>query len=924
MAGGRGDTVLRHQLLPSRRFSCGILLAFRLLLVFGLGILARPALALEPVTLQLRWQHQFQFAGYYAAQMQGYYRDAGLAVDIRESRPGLDVADTVMNGEAQYGVGNSDLLLRYHRGSPVLVLAVIFQHSPLAIAARRQSGIRNVHDLAGKRLALEGGATELAAYLGREGVDLDSLIPESHGHNLDDLLAGRVDALSIYVTDELFQLRSLRDQFLVFSPDAGGVDFYGDNLFTSRNEWRDHPERVRAFREASLKGWRYAMAHPGEVVDYILQNYGPRHSREHLMFEAEQMIPLVQAQLVEPGYFHPGRWQYMARAYAELGLLPRDMKVDEMLYRAIPPDEAAEWRPWSAALAGAGLGAALLYAFLFRQLRRLRGARTHSQGLMECAPFPVAVTRPEPNGALLYINRCAEEYYGVSRADVIGRPAEGFWRNPEQRQQMIDELRQRGGRWLGFEVQLQDLQGKPAWVLMSAALIDFEGDEAIVLSFHDITQRKVTEAALRRSEQRFRTLAESAYDVIWTMDLTGRFTYVSPSVQRLRGYTPEEVMQQSMAEALTPDSMAQAAEGFAHLLRTGQVLDHHWELEQPCKDGSTVWTDAIINVLRDEEGHMIGLIGVTRDITAERKLRQELLSRSVAVDAAAEGVIITDANGVVEYANPAFCDMTGYAASEVIGQRTSRFKSGIHDKDFYRQLWGTITSGNPWRGEVVNRRKDGMLYHELLTIAPVKDENGAVVRYVAIKHDISERKRIEQRLEHLAHFDLLTDLPNRTLFFDRLQQAFARSQRYQEGLAVMMLDLDGFKAVNDTLGHQAGDLLLAAFAYRLKQTLRQSDTAARMGGDEFTVLLHGIRQDQDALTAAAKILSALEQPFDILGNPCRVGASIGVALFQPGYPSADALLQAADGAMYAAKRAGKNGCVLAQAPAQPQSPERPA
>jgi len=294
------------------------------------------------------------------------------------------------------------------------------------------------------------------------------------------------------------------------------------------------------------------------------------------------------------------------------------------------------------------------------------------------------------------------------------------------------------------------------------------------------------------------------------------------------------------------------------------------------------------------------------------------------VDAAAEGVIITDANGVVEYANPAFCDMTGYAAAEVIGQRTSRFKSGIHDKDFYHQLWGTITSGNPWRGEVVNRRKDGMLYHELLTIAPVKDENGAVVRYVAIKHDISERKRIEQRLEHLAHFDLLTDLPNRTLFFDRLQQAFARSQRYQEGLAVMMLDLDGFKAVNDTLGHQAGDLLLAAFAYRLKQTLRQSDTAARMGGDEFTVLLHGIRQEQDALTAAAKILSALEQPFDILGSPCHVGASIGVAIFQPGYPSADALLQAADGAMYAAKRAGKNGCVLAQAPEPLKQPERPA
>jgi diguanylate cyclase (GGDEF)-like protein/PAS domain S-box-containing protein len=322
-------------------------------------------------------------------------------------------------------------------------------------------------------------------------------------------------------------------------------------------------------------------------------------------------------------------------------------------------------------------------------------------------------------------------------------------------------------------------------------------------------------------------------------------------------------------------------------------------------------------VLRDDEGHLTGLLGITRDITAERKLRQELMTRSVAVDSAAEGVVVTDASGVIEYANPAFCDMTGYTLEEVKGQPTRRFKSGVHDKDFYRELWGTITAGKPWRGEVVNRRKDGMLYHELLTIAPVKDEQGNVVRFVAIKHDISERKRIEQRLEHLAHFDLLTDLPNRTLFFDRLQQAFFRAQRYQEGLAVLMLDLDGFKAVNDSLGHQAGDLLLAAFAYRLKQTLRQSDTAARMGGDEFTILLHGIRQQDDAVIAARKILDALVQPFDILGHPCHVGASIGVAQFHPDYGSAEALLQAADAAMYEAKRHGKNRWVVA-APASRQ------
>ncbi len=886
-------------------------------LTFLLLILpAAPAQALENVTLQLRWRHQFQFAGYYAAQMQGYYREAGLAVDIREAEPGQDAVQAVLEGKAQYGVGTSDLLVHFHRGAPVLVLAVIFQHSPLAIAARRAAGIRNIHDLNGKKVMIEPGANELLGYLGRERVDTDSLALEPHSQTVQDLLDGRVDALSIYRTDELYELRKQGERVVVFTPESSGLDFYCDNLFTTQAELRQHPERLKAFRAASLKGWSYAMAHPQEVIDYILKHYGRRHSRDHLAFEAEQMVPLVQAQLVEPGYFHVGRWRHMADTYADLGLLPRDLSLDDLLYAGEGGNagSGSQSSLWFAAGMGALVAVALVVVLVRRYMRRLRRSARNCLGLMEEAPFPVAVTRPEADGELLYINRCAEEYYGVSRHDVVGRPAQGFWRNPEQRQQMVDELHRRGGRWLGFEVQLQGLEGKPVWVLMSAACIDFEGREAIVLSFHDITQRKRTEMALGQSEQRFRTLAESAYDVIWTMDLNGRFTYISPSVERLRGYTPEEVLQQSMAEALTPDSMSQAAEGFAYLLRTGQVLKHHWELEQPCKDGSTVWTDAIVNVLRDDEGHLTGLLGITRDITAERKLRQELQSRSVAVDAAAEGVIITDANGVVEYANPAFCDMTGYSLEEVLGQRTSRFKSGVHDADFYRQLWGTITSGNPWRGEVVNRRKDGMLYHELLTIAPVKNEQGAVVRYVAIKHDISERKRIEQRLEHLAHFDLLTDLPNRTLFFDRLQQAFFRAQRYQEGLAVLVLDLDGFKAVNDSQGHQAGDLLLAAFAYRLKQTLRQSDTAARMGGDEFTVLLHGVRQDEDAVTAANKVLEALVQPFDILGQRCQVSASIGVALFHQAYASPDMLVQAADGAMYEAKRAGKNRWVLARPP----------
>ena len=210
-------------------------------LTFLLLILpAAPAQALENVTLQLRWRHQFQFAGYYAAQMQGYYREAGLAVDIREAEPGQDAVQAVLEGKAQYGVGTSDLLVHYHRGAPVLVLAVIFQHSPLAIAARRAAGIRNIHDLNGKKVMIEPGANELLGYLGRERVDTDSLALEPHSQTVQDLLDGRVDALSIYRTDELYELRKQGERVVVFTPESSGLDFYGDNLFSTQAELRQH------------------------------------------------------------------------------------------------------------------------------------------------------------------------------------------------------------------------------------------------------------------------------------------------------------------------------------------------------------------------------------------------------------------------------------------------------------------------------------------------------------------------------------------------------------------------------------------------------------------------------------------------------------------------------------------------------------
>lgn len=299
--------------------------------------MAGVAAELQPVTLQLKWKHQFQFAGYYAALEQGYYRDAGLDVRFLEAKPGEDSADTVLSGKAAFGVGTTDLLLRRAKGQPFVVLGVVFQHSPLALMALQESGIDNLHQIAGRKVMIEPGSTELMAYLQREGIATGRLSLVPHSFDATDLLAHKVDAMSVYTTDETYAIAKTGKRFSLYSPRAGGIDFYGDNLFTTTAYAQQHPEQVAAFREASFRGWQYAMQHPAEIVDLILARYHPAKNRDQLLYEAEQMAPLVQAGLVEPGYMHPGRWKHIAEVYTELGMLQRDAKFDGLLYEPPKP-----------------------------------------------------------------------------------------------------------------------------------------------------------------------------------------------------------------------------------------------------------------------------------------------------------------------------------------------------------------------------------------------------------------------------------------------------------------------------------------------------------------------------------------------------------------------------------------------------------
>ncbi|MBF0632524.1 MAG: diguanylate cyclase [Magnetococcales bacterium] len=287
------------------------------------------------------------------------------------------------------------------------------------------------------------------------------------------------------------------------------------------------------------------------------------------------------------------------------------------------------------------------------------------------------------------------------------------------------------------------------------------------------------------------------------------------------------------------------------------------------------------------------------------RMEQLMRLQATALETAANAIFITDTAGVFIWANPAFTRITGYGHEDFHGMTPRIFKSSRHDEHFYRELWETILQGQVWRGEMVNRRKDGSLYFQETTISPVRDHSGVVTRFVSVQQDITLRKELEEKLRSQAEFDSLTGLPNRRLFDDRLAQAVSLASRNHSCMVLMFLDLDHFKEVNDTLGHDAGDELLKEAAHRISSCVRRSDTVARLGGDEFTIILPELANPDLAQLVARKILEQLNRPFYPTSREVHVSGSIGIAVFPQDGRNAEALIKSADEAMYCSKKSGR-------------------
>lgn len=658
-----------------------------------LGVLLSPAYALsattlETVTLQLRWSHQFQFAGYYAALHKGYYRQQGLDVTIRAGTPSLRPVDEVLAGRAQYGEANSELLMHYLNGAPLIALAAIVQHSPSVLLTRADSGIRSPQDLSDKKIMMMGGTEDVdfLAMFANEGMNINELNILPSSYNIQDLIDRKVDAFNAYLTNEPFFLSQKGIVPYAIKPLNYGIDFYSDILFTTQQELKSHPDRVKRFREASLQGWAYALEHPDEIIDLLIKEYQVTKSRKHLEYEAKTLKELILPELVPIGNINPGRFTKMAQSLEKFDFVRSPNDLNGFVYDPDPRIDPATF--WQTILSSLAI-IALLLAIIFR-----------------------------------------------------------FWQNANKLKREIDLRRQ-------TEISL-----------------------------------KHSEHSLKRSQLHFKQIIDNLQDVYYRSDENGRLVQISPSGERFFKTAKENLLGKKVSDFYAPP----------------------YSREQFLQD-------------------LANNLGVISD----------------------------------------------YEIKLYDSQKTPHWIS-VNSQYYY--------------------------------------ENDKIAGIEGTFRDISEQKERQKAMLDLAFEDPLTGLPNRRALISTLEKSIANSKRHETKGAILFIDLDGFKPVNDTYGHSIGDQLLQQVSERLKTLLRAEDSIFRIGGDEFIVLLPELehtmflKADDNAIAVAEKVVSALNKPFNVHQIALEISCSLGICGFPDDGYDADTIIKHADNAMYEAKTKGKNQAVL--------------
>jgi diguanylate cyclase (GGDEF)-like protein/PAS domain S-box-containing protein len=438
----------------------------------------------------------------------------------------------------------------------------------------------------------------------------------------------------------------------------------------------------------------------------------------------------------------------------------------------------------------------------------------------------------------------------------------------------------------------------------------WEGERVFIAMLRDITDRKQMEQTLRQTKEELDALYRCAPLGIVALRTDWRVKLLNPAAENILGWKADEItgsLFPELAKVLQREIPAMDDSVQHGAIVMGKELRHIR------KDGTPVDVSLSMAPVHDDAGRAAGIMCIIEDISRRiRDVAQLQLSGKI-FEHTHEAIVVTDTLGFILAVNQAFVTITGYSEAEAVGHKPSLLKSGRHDHTFYARMWRALLTEGQWRGEIWNRRKNGEIYPEWINISAIHDDNGKTNHYVAIFSDISKIKENEDRLRYLAHFDALTNLPNRFLFQDHVELALAQASRNGRQVAIMFLDLDHFKTINDTLGHRAGDTLLTEVAQRLTDCLRAGDTLSRFGGDEFNAVLPDIENGNAAASVAEKFVAVLSTPFFIEDRELMITTSIGIAIYPQDGNNLEQLTHAADSAMFRAKEQGRNAYRFYQA-----------
>ena len=512
--------------------------------------------------------------------------------------------------------------------------------------------------------------------------------------------------------------------------------------------------------------------------------------------------------------------------------------------------------------------------------------------------YPMLVL--DQNQGLLRYNRAAAQLFKLG-VPQVGRHISTLSMPPSM-PDLGDDIQQVIDTQTAFDRQIVNANKRHYALHITPLLRDQNHFSGAILLFTDNTNLYETEKGARENQERLLAVMNNSVSMMAVKDATGRYQFANPKFERSFGFLPGQVVGKTDFQLFPPTVSDLFRVNELEAMRQRKDIEHEEILHLGGEDRHFL---VVRFPLFDDDGAITGVCFQATDITERKHAEEQLRLAARVFDRAAEGVVVTDIHMNILTVNDAFTNVTGYSRAEAVGQTPRLLSSGKHLPIFFSEMWEKINTQGWWQGEIWNRKKNGELYLEWLSVNTVKDQAGQVVNYVAMFSDITLIRESQHRVEFLATHDDLTGLPNRTLFNDRLRLALARVSRSKENLAVLFLDLDNFKVVNDTLGHDIGDKLLKQAASRLLECVRTEDTVARLGGDEFVILLEAAERHEAAMTAQ-RLIKAVSMSYLLEEHECFVSASIGISMFPEDATDPKGLMRNADAAMYRAKEQGKN------------------